>query len=353
MVASLLTGCSGSQQGSHSYSIEGGALPADVFLAQYAYGAGDVGGGHGTFLSLFDEQTGKRVRDLVHLPDNSGQWLAGCSRNGNGDVWYVVAPEAPVDTHGGAWSGGAGRPSCGGVIYRLDHATGRSEAVLTVESDKTVSSPVLSPDGTSLSYSSEPCSYGMVGPAPQGVVVVRDMVSGRQRQLSVPGTSAGALSWSPDGTQFMFGVEYHQHLPHASPAQIAGFVMVASDAAGPLSTADVLPAPDSTCVAVATVFDHSGVALLEGCPDDVTAPAPLVQLGPSGRSVVWRANTGLCPGGASVVPDRTGDRLLISATATCGGPGAPVDVVQVWTGQHSQEIGRYTNPQQFVQGAVW
>lgn len=335
IVASLLTGCSGSG----SYSIDGGPLPAGGFLAQY-----DYEGSHGPFLSLFDEQTGKRVRDLVHLP-RGGKWLAGFSRASNGDVLYVVA------------SGSRSGPGeCGRVIYRIDHATGRSDAVVTVESDKTVSSPVLSPDGTSLAYLSAPCQYGYGDtelPTPQWVVVVHDMVSGRQRQLSVPGTSANTPSWSPDGTQFMFDVRYLEYPPHAAPARIAGFVMVASDAAGPLSTADVLPAPDSACVAARTAFDRTGVALLEGCPDQVTGPAPLVQLGPSGRSVVWRANTGLCPNGATVVPDRTGDRLLIGATATCGGPGTVTDVVQVWTGQHSQEIGRYPNSQQFVQSAVW
>jgi len=32
---------------------------SEVFVAQYGYGAGDTGRGHGTFLALFDLRTGR------------------------------------------------------------------------------------------------------------------------------------------------------------------------------------------------------------------------------------------------------------------------------------------------------
>jgi hypothetical protein len=42
----------------------------------------------------------------------------------------------------------------------------------------------------------------------------------------------------------------------------------------------------------------------------------------------------------------------VTATTSCGGPGMPVDVVQMWNGQHSRDVGRHVNPQQFVSAAT-
>lgn len=156
-------------------------------------------------------------------------------------------------------------------------------------------------------------------------------------------------SWSPDGRRLLVTVLFST----AGQGEGSGFVVSAAAASARLPVAAVARAPDRGCVVATAALSAAGIAVLEGCPDTVTGSARLVQLYADGAQVAWRATTGLCPNGGSIVPDRTGRRLLISGTAQCRAPGAPVDVVQAWDGSQGGQLGRYVNPEQFVESAVW
>ncbi len=79
----------------------------------------------------------------------------------------------------------------------------------------------------------------------------------------------------------------------------------------------------------------------------------MTQLDPTTHHTTWRTRTRLCPNGATIVANRPGTQLLLTATTHCGGNDAPVAVVQSWTGPHPHEVARYTDPQQFVTAAAW
>jgi hypothetical protein len=98
-------------------------------------------------------------------------------------------------------------------------------------------------------------------------------------------------------------------------------------------------------------FDATGIALLEGCPDS-GGLGWLAQLDPTAHHSTWRTRTRLCPNGATIVANRPGTQLLLTATTHCGGNDTPVDVVQTWAGPHPREVARYTNPQHFVTAAA-
>jgi hypothetical protein len=150
-----------------------------------------------------------------------------------------------------------------------------------------------------------------------------------------------------DGAQLVFMVAFENQ------AGVWGYVVVPADANGPQAPSAVHQAPDRGCAVKAAVFAQAAVQLVEGCPNTWTGSAQLVQLVSAGPSVAWRADTGLCPGPMTLAHDPSG-RLLVTSTTTCGGSpgGPPVDVVQLWTGRHWRELGRYVNPQQFVAAAA-
>jgi hypothetical protein len=338
----LLAGCSHvSSAATHNALAPGRALPEDAFVAQYAYGSGDTGGGHGTFLSLFDEQSGSHLRDLVHVDEQASVRLGGYSRGSDRSITYALA-RGPYYTSDVA--NGAPRPgSCGGTVYRLDARTGLTRALFTLDGDRTVRSPASSPDGESVAYLSQPCT---AQDAQQ--IVVRDLATGGERRVSVPGASVWRVAWSADGAQLGFTVGFQSE---PSGLDAADYAVVAADTDGPQALSVLRRSPDPGCLVEAIAFDDAGVALIEGCPDEITASARLAQLVGTGPRVLWRADTGLCPNGMTLAYERAG-RLLTTATTTCGGAGAPVDVVQLWTGQHPRELGRYVNPQQFVDAAT-
>ncbi len=336
----LLTGC-GNAVAPTASPVPERALPTGVLVAQYEYGSGDTGGGHGTFLSLFDEQSGKRVRDLVHIEEASTAQLSGFSRSADGSITYAMA-RGPYYTSN--VSNGAPRPgSCGGSVYRIDARTGRTRPLFTVDRDLTVGEPAVSPDGKSVAYLSQQCTAAFANR-----VVVRDLATGRERRISVPRASATRVAWRSDGAQLVLTVMYPE--PHTA-ADVSSYVVVQADADGSQPVSAVRSAPDHGCVVAAAVFAGPGVQLVEGCPNGVTAPARLVQLAEAGPRVLWRASTWLCPNGMTLAHDPQG-RLLVTSTTTCGGLDGPVDVVQAWTGQQSRDLGRYVNPQQFVAAAA-
>jgi hypothetical protein len=321
--------------------MSGGPLPSGTFVAEYGYGSGDTGGGHGTFVSLFNDQSGRHLRDLLHFDEGAQLQLAGFSRAADGSVIYAAA-RGPY--YRGHVNGGDPRPgSCGGTVRLLDARTGRVKSLFSVGKDWTVRSPVMSPDGRSVAYLSQACTAMFADR-----LVVRDLATGAERHVWVPRTSATWVHWRGDGRQLVFTVMYPEQ---RSDSDAPSYVVVPSGADGPQPSSTVRRAPDHSCVVENAVYSRSGIQLVEGCPDLVTAPARLVQLSGDGPAVEWRTSAHLCPNGMTAAYDPQG-RLLVTSTTTCGGPGAPVDVVQMWDGRHYREVGRYVNPQQFVSAAT-
>jgi hypothetical protein len=316
-------------------------LPSGTFVAEYGYESGDTGGGHGTFLSLFDDRSGRHLRDLLHFDEGAQLQLAGFSRAADGSLVYAAA-RGP--SYRGHVAGGDPRPgSCGGTVYLLDARTGRVSSLFSVGKDWTVRAPAMSPDGRSVAYLSQPCTATFAGR-----LVVRDLTTGAERHVWAAGTSATRVHWRGDGRELVFTVIYPDE---CSPSDVPGYVVVPSGTDGAQPSTAVRGAADHGCVVENAVYSRSGILLVEGCPDEVTAPARLVQLIGDGPAIAWRISTALCPNGLTAAYDPPG-RLLLTATTSCGGPGAPVDVVQRWDGQHPRDVGRYVNPQQFVSGAT-
>lgn len=298
-----------------------GPLPSGAFAAQFRPGPNDPGHGHGTSLSVFDEGSGKKIRDLVHLTDRAPARLAGPSRTRDGSVVYGLA-YGGHDPNSGAPKPG----SCGGTVYRVDGSTGNVRSLFTVANDRTLDAPAVSPDGKAVAYLSQGCTdvFG-------AQVVVHDLATDRERTVSVTDGTVGRVDWRADGKALVFAV--------ADRTKPTGYLVVPADANGPQSLSAALPAPDAGCVVAAAAFSDAGVALLEGCPDTAAVPARLLQLSGTGPSVVWRADTGLCPTGMTLAHDQAG-ALLVAGTTTCGG-ASPIDVVSLWTGPSPRELGRY------------
>jgi hypothetical protein len=315
-------------------------LPSGTFVAEYIYGIGAPGGGQGTFLSLFDDRSGDHLRDLVHFDDAQVR-LDGISRTPDGSVIYAAA-RGPYYRSNVAF--GDPRPgSCGGTVYRLDARTGIVTALFSVGEDWTVGAPALSPDGRSVAYLSQACTATYAAH-----VVVRELATGTERQVWVPNTSALTVHWSSDGRQLVFTVMYSEP---RSDSDVASYVVVPSVAVGALPSSAVRRAPDRGCVVQNAVYSRSGIELVEGCPDVVTAPALLVQLRGDGPAVEWRTSTALCPNGMTVAQDAQG-RLLVTAQTRCGGTGPPIDVVQMWDGHRSRDVGHYLERLQVVSAAA-
>jgi hypothetical protein len=338
----LVAGCGGavSSPSAPSRALSGGPLPSGTFAAEYEYGSGDTGGGHATFLSLFDEQSGRHLRDLLRFDGHPQPLLAGFSRAADGSVIYAAA-------RGPAFRSNVRRDprpgSCGGTVYLLHARTGRVTSLFGVGKDWTVGAPVRSPDGRSVAYLSHPCTA--MSP---NRVVVRDLATGAERHVWVPGTSATRVDWRGDGRQLIFTLIYPEQ---RGRSDVPSYVVVPSGADGAQPSSGIRRAPDHGCVIQNAVYSRPGIQLVEGCPDVVTTPARLVQLRGDGPEVEWRTSTGLCANGMTAAYDPRG-RLLLTATTSCGGAAARVDVVQMWNGQHSRDVGRYVNPQQFVSAAT-
>lgn len=341
VVPSLLGGGSDTGPKPRVGGAAGNGPLSNTFVAEYQHGSGDTGGGSGTFLSLFDNQSGKHLRDLQHFEGAGQVRLAGFSRASDGSVIYAIARGPYYRSN---VNGGDPRPgSCGGQVQQLDPATGRVKTLFSVGKDWTVGSPVLSPDGQSIAYLSQACTAMF-----DARVVVRELAGGTERQVWAPRTSATSVRWRSDGRQLAFTVMYPSQ---RTGADVPSYIVVPTGVGGAQPPSAVRRAPDPGCVVASALYSTSGIQLVEGCPNIVTAPARLVQLVGDGPAVAWRATTALCPNGMTASYDPQG-RLLVTATTNCGGARAPVDVVQMWNGKHSREVGRYTNPRQFVSAAT-
>lgn len=344
LALALAAGCAGSVAPSVASvgAASGRPSPSSTFVAEYGYGSGDIGVGHGTFLSLFDNRSGKHLRDLLHFDEGAQRRLAGFTRAADGSVVYAAAHGPYLRS---SVSGGDPRPdSCGGTVYQVDGRTGRVKSLFSVGNDRTVQAPVVSPDGRSVAYLSQACTAMFAAR-----VVVRDLAAGTERHVWAPRTSVTSVRWRGDGRQLVFTVFYPDQ---GTRADVPSYVVVPSSADGAQPSSVVRPAPDPGCVVETAVYSRSALQVVEGCPNVVTAPARLVQLVGDGPAVAWRASTGLCPNGMTAAYDPQG-RLLVTSNTSCGGAGEPrVDVVQMWNGRHSREVGRYMNPQQFVSAAT-
>ena len=341
VLPSLLTGGPAAGPDARGGAASGNPSQSNTFVAEYRYGSGDTGGGRGTFLSLFDAQSGKHLRDLQHFAEGGQVRLAGFSRTAGGSVIYATARGPYYRSN---VSGGDPRPgSCGGTVYQLDARTGRTKTLFSVGKDWTVGSPVMSPNGRSIAYLSQACTAMF-----DARVVVRDLAAGTERQVWAPRTSATTVRWRSDGRQLVFAVMYPSQ---RTGSDEPGYVVVPASADGAQPSSAVRRAPDRGCVVENALYSSSGIQIVEGCPNIVTPPARLVQLVGDGPAVAWRASTALCPNGMTAAYDPQG-RLLVTSTTSCGGAHAPVDVVQMWNGKHSREVARYTNPQQFVSAAT-
>lgn len=219
----LLAGCGRGSEPTDGAVISAGPLPAGVFVASYASGSGDLGGGHGTFLSLFDEQSGRHLRDVVHLDEGSALGLAGSSRAPDGSIVYALARGPHYQS--GVANGDPEAGSCGGTVYRLSAATGQATSLFTVGRDWTVEDPTVSPDGRSVAYLSQPCTAAF-----DEQVVVRDLATDRERHIWVPTGSASQVAWRSDGALLVISVWFSQQNSDADPA--SGYVVVPADTDG-------------------------------------------------------------------------------------------------------------------------
>jgi hypothetical protein len=234
-------------------------------------------------------------------------------------------------------------------IVRSDGTTrpsiGLRSSVFTVSPDATVRDPIPSPDGRSIAYLSQPCTNAYAT-----AVVVRSLSSQREHRISAVDGWVWHPGWSPDSRQIIFTVRFSVY---RGPADRAAFAVVPSDASIQVPRSALKHAPTPNCSVLQATFDAAGLALLEGCPDDLGA-GWLTQLDPPTRQhSLWRSRTRLCPNGATIVANRPGTDLLLTATTHCGGVDPMVDVVQTWSGPQPHEVGRYTNGQQFVFAAAW
>jgi hypothetical protein len=328
-------------QSATSATVSSGPLPAGTFVAQYQHGAGDTGGGNGTFLSVFDETSGEHLRDLTHVPDGTPVHLGGYSRSSDGSVVFAV-DQGPY--YRGHLANGDPKPgSCGATVYQVDATTGRTRSLFTVGADRTANSPVLSPDGKSVAYLSEGCTDSF---AEQ--LVLRDLGTGAERRVAVPNAGGLHVVWRGDGSELVVTFMYAET---PAGADSRGYAVVHADATGPIPADAIRHAPDKHCEVEDAAYTSTGLQLVEGCPDVVNGPARLVQLDGDGPAVSWRADTGVCPNGLTLREDLHG-KVLVTATTECGGGAAPVDVVQLWTRSEHRELRRYVNPQQFVSGAT-
>ncbi|HEX3612758.1 MAG TPA: hypothetical protein VHU88_13820 [Sporichthyaceae bacterium] len=333
------------------------ATAADVFVAQHDGGAGIFGLG-GTRLSLFDEATGKFLRDVEAAPGPVNMLrahFAGYSRSRDGFVYALV--------HGPSDKRNTEQHSCGGTVLDHDVATGRTRPLFSVGDDVNLTCPVESPDGTQLAYQLGPCSQSAAeisGPAGRSRVVVRDLATGRERKISVPGTSARSPQWRPDGQALVFlvGPNYAVGFNGSKQATYgpSGFLVVPATARGAQPAVAVQYSPDRACGIDQAVFTGSAVQLLLDCRAEdpllkkahaegiggqpSSYPERLLQLVGSGPRVAWTADTGLCPVFIRAGHDAAG-RLLVTGE-NCGadvpanrGNNNPV---QIWAGR---EVARF------------
>jgi hypothetical protein len=180
---------------------------------------------------------------------------------------------------------------------------------------------------------------------PAADAVVRDLSTGAEHHIGVADGSVVSTSWSLDSSRLVLTVARNSVGDSA--------LIVTATESGRRSADELSHAPDAGCIISRAVFDAAGIAVIEECPSESMFPARLVQLDATGRQTVRRGTASVCSNGASLVPDAAGTQLLVSGTTTCGGSGAPIDVVESWDGENRRAIGRYVIPQQFVQSAVW
>lgn len=296
-------------------------------------------------VAYFDSVTGARLVDVLKQdPTNPRVRVAGYARDSHGDLWYAVNRE-PFLRAPGLMNGAPQPDTCGGAIFRIDHATGGTEFVLAVGADRTIADPVPSPDRTRLAYRTAPCTDWV-----PSTVVTRNLTSGTETELLIPGAEARVPSWKPDGSELVVAVAWSNP---KTRDEVNGYVIVPPDQSGSVPTTALRLAPDPHCSVAQAAFDTTGVLLLQGCPDTTSEPADLVQLDPTGTHLLWSKSTGLCPNGASISVRPSDDKLLIVATDHCGGEKPMLDVVQQWVGNEAVASRQAPDQGLWMYHGVW
>jgi hypothetical protein len=244
-------------------------------------------------------------------------------------------------------------------VWALTAADGTPHKLFDVVDTVAATSPVTSPDGTRVAFLANDCG-AYLG---RTTVVVHALADGAETRLRLGGASAGgALSWSRDGSRIAVaavGLADPPSTPvfHGVETTGKGYLVVPVPAGStPIVTATATPtlsaprAPDAGCEVQAVAYDRAGLAVLEACPSTTDPPARLVQLDPTATRVLWRADTGVCPNGATIAADPTGERLLVNAIPACG---ENHDDVQIWTGAQKREVARHTATAELVSNATW
>lgn len=332
----------------------GKPLPTGVFVATVGNGySSDPAGGR---VAAFDETTGAFVRDLLVAPvTDSATQLSGYSLDSHRDLVYLIAGRPrSLETRTGSFSGlvpSIDPASCGGEVWALAAEDGTPHKLFDVVATVAASSPVTSPDGTRVAFLAGDCGTY------QGstTIVVHTLAGGAETRLGLTRAAAiGTLSWSRDGSRIAVAAEGLAEPPstpvfNGVETTGRGFVVVPVQVGSQSATA-MPKAPDAGCEVQAVAFDRAGLAVLEGCPSTTDAPARLVQLDPTATRVLWRADTGACPNGATIAADPTGERLLVNANPACG---ENHDDLQIWTGPQVRQVIEHTATAELVNDATW
>ncbi len=361
-VALALTACS--PAASHPGELASRTpIPRDAFIASYAHGSGDVGGGNGDYVTAFDRVSGARIVDLLHFgPNGTSDALVGFSRQGDGSLVYLTVrpPRDASSAHGGRAAPGSG--GCGGAVHRMA-VDGTVTTLFEIPVTAQVGSPAVSRDGSKVAYRTTGCRP----PASPTVVVpwtitVRTLADNTATSLTMPDTDLGPPTWNADGSQLAFSLSPATDLPPQATA--TRYVVMPADHNGAVPADRVRTLPGTDCLTPLLAFDTAGLALAQNCSNSTgssnstDSTSRLLQLDGTSTTVAWRAAVHPCPAERFVqvralsADPVTGD-LLVSGSAHCDGPGAvPSDFVQHWSGPHSGPTSLYLNPEAFVRDAV-
>ena len=240
--------------------------------------------------------------------------------------------------------------SCASSVDRLDLNTGTVTTLYRAPDSLIVTDAVVSPRGRMLAMSGGAC-------APKAAaVIVRDLGTGRQWSIgaNLPYcTGLGPVSWNPNGAELMFA-----YAPVINPPDLPANgafctatrpARLAIAAAGHASSSHAweLISADRGCSFEAGVFDHAGIAAVEGCQHGgPSAPgqnplgdAYLLQLD-TGRHVV--ARLALQPGWEQgLVTTEPDGRVLISQDQPANEGYPERDWVWEFDGRQLRPIAHY------------
>ncbi len=201
-------------------------------------------------------------------------------------------------------------------MHRLNLTTGAVTTLYRAPDSMIVNDAVASPGGGMLAMSGGACAPGVTS------VTVRDLVTARQWSIgaNLPHcTGLGPVSWNPTGTELMFAyapVINPRDLPadgaFCTATRPARLAVVGAGHASPSGTWKLV-LPDGGCSFEAGVFDHQGIAAVEGCQHGgrrprARTPSATPTWCSSTRTVMLSRASRCSPAGSRVWsrPNRTG-----------------------------------------------